>query len=121
MHLTGAILLMAFAACAADESAVVPDITFIHLNDTYRIDAVEDGHRGGFSRIASIVRKAGVEVEGADPTLLTTEAEWQVALLLSQLPAKVAEVRDDSVMLDLNHELAGKALTFEVSLVEIVA
>jgi arginyl-tRNA synthetase len=41
------------------------------------------------ARIASIVRKAGVETAGADPTLLTTEAEWQVALLLAQFPQKV--------------------------------
>jgi len=41
------------------------------------------------ARIASIVRKAAIETEGADPALLTTEAEWQVALLLSQLPEKV--------------------------------
>lgn len=32
----------------------------------------------------------------------------------------LVEVKDDSVILDGNHELAGKALTFEVELVEIV-
>jgi peptidylprolyl isomerase len=36
-----------------------------------------------------------------------------------QLPVRVAEVRDDSVTLDANHPLAGEALTFEVTLVEV--
>ena len=31
-------------------------ISFIHLNDTYRIDAVEDGTRGGFGRVATVVK-----------------------------------------------------------------
>jgi 5'-nucleotidase len=42
-----------------------PDLTFIHLNDTYRIDAVEDGTRGGFARVATLVqqlKKDGREV-----------------------------------------------------------
>jgi arginyl-tRNA synthetase len=41
------------------------------------------------ARIASIVRKAGIETDGADPALLTTDAEWHVALLLAELPEKV--------------------------------
>lgn len=32
-------------------------LTIIHLNDTYRVAAVEEGRRGGFGRIATIVRK----------------------------------------------------------------
>lgn len=34
-----------------------PDLTLIHLNDVYRIDAVEDGTRGGLSRVATIVKR----------------------------------------------------------------
>jgi FKBP-type peptidyl-prolyl cis-trans isomerase SlpA len=34
-------------------------------------------------------------------------------------PVKVLEVKEDSVVIDLNHPLAGKALTFEVEIVEI--
>jgi arginyl-tRNA synthetase len=41
------------------------------------------------ARIASIVRKAGVDTHGADPSLLTTDHEWQVALLLSQLEDRI--------------------------------
>ncbi len=43
------------------------------------------------ARIASIIRKAGSDTTGADPSLLTTEAEWQVVLLLSQLGGRIAQ------------------------------
>ena len=33
--------------------------------------------------------------------------------------ARVANISDDGVLLDLNHPLAGKSLTFEVELIEI--
>ena len=36
-----------------------------------------------------------------------------------QIPVTVAEVKDEEVVLDANHPLAGKDLTFEVELVEI--
>ncbi len=41
------------------------------------------------ARIASIVRKAGRELGGADLSLLTTDDEWQVALLLAAFPERV--------------------------------
>ncbi len=34
-------------------------------------------------------------------------------------PAKILEVKDDTVVLDLNHPLAGKDLIFEIEIVEI--
>ena len=34
-------------------------------------------------------------------------------------PVRVAEVTDDTVSFDMNHELAGQALTFEITLVEV--
>lgn len=34
-------------------------------------------------------------------------------------PAKIVEVKDETVVLDLNHPLAGKDLTFEVEITEI--
>jgi 5'-nucleotidase len=43
-------------------------ITFIHLNDTYRVGAVEDGKRGGFSRIITLVRE--LQAEGRDVRIL---------------------------------------------------
>lgn len=36
------------------------------------------------------------------------------------IPVTVAEVKDDVVILDANHELAGKELIFDIELVEIV-
>ncbi len=41
------------------------------------------------ARIASIVQKSGVDTAGADPSRLGTDAEWAVALLVAELPARV--------------------------------
>jgi len=41
------------------------------------------------ARIASIVRKAGVDLAGADASLLATSEEWAVALLLAEFPERV--------------------------------
>lgn len=60
--------VLLLSACGADAQAPVPDVTFIHLNDTYRVDAVEDGNRGGLSRIATTVRQ--LRSEGRDVRIL---------------------------------------------------
>ena len=36
-----------------------------------------------------------------------------------QVPVKVKEVHDDKIVIDANHELAGKELIFDIELVEI--
>lgn len=46
------------------------------------------------ARIASIVRKSGLELEGADPTRLGAEEEWQLALLLAEFPDRVQRAVD---------------------------
>jgi arginyl-tRNA synthetase len=46
------------------------------------------------ARIASIVRKAGVDLAGADASLLRTEEEWAVAMLVAELPEKVRRARE---------------------------
>lgn len=35
-------------------------------------------------------------------------------------PAKISEVKDETIVLDLNHPLAGKTLKFEVKVLEVV-
>ncbi len=35
------------------------------------------------------------------------------------IPVKIAEVKEESVMVDMNHPLAGKDLTFEVEVIEV--
>jgi 5'-nucleotidase len=61
-----------FSACAAtsnEPSAQLSNtLTFIHLNDTYRVGAVEDGKRGGFSRVVTLVRE--LQAEGRDVRVL---------------------------------------------------
>ncbi len=52
------ISLIAVVGCASTEpvSREPSGLSIIHLNDTYRIDAVEEGRSGGFGRVATLVR-----------------------------------------------------------------
>lgn len=63
-------LLLFLAACAATSPLIEPNpgLTFIHLNDTYRVGAVEDGNAGGFSRVATVLR--GLQAERKDVHIL---------------------------------------------------
>ena len=60
--------LLVFAGCAATPESTADEparLSFIHLNDTYRVGAVEDGKRGGFGRVVTVIRElqaAGSEV-----------------------------------------------------------
>lgn len=60
------------AACGTEQAPepapTSPGLTFIHLNDTYRIDAVEDGRKGGFARVATVVRD--LQRQGRDVRIL---------------------------------------------------
>lgn len=61
-------LLLGCGSESSDAPAVSYGLTFIHLNDTYRIDAVEDGSKGGFARVATIVRE--LQSQGRDVRIL---------------------------------------------------
>ena len=55
---------LSIAACAATPEFTAEKttgLTFIHLNDTYRVGAVEDGKLGGFGRVVTMVREAQAE------------------------------------------------------------
>jgi len=53
-------LILFIAACAATPESTADEpaqLSFIHLNDTYRVGAVEDGKRGGFGRVVTVIRE----------------------------------------------------------------
>ena len=56
--------LLFTSACASDPSK----LTFVHLNDTYRIGPVEEGRAGGFGRVSTIVQ--GLLDDGHDVRIL---------------------------------------------------
>ena len=70
------IWILATALLVACEPAPEPTIaersgsplTFIHLNDIYRVGAVEDGNAGGFGRIVTLARE--LQSQGRDVRIL---------------------------------------------------
>ena len=66
--LPAAILIAMLTACNAPAEQQSTGLTFIHLNDTYRIGAVEDGNAGGFGRVVTIIRE--LQAEGRDVRIL---------------------------------------------------
>jgi peptidylprolyl isomerase len=60
----------------------------------------------------------------AFPPDTNPEVGWAVELSApdgQRVPATIANVTDESITLDFNHPLAGEDLTFEITLVEVVA
>lgn len=68
--LQAATLILLVCGCATQSTtAQKPDgVTFLHLNDTYRVEAVEEGRRGGFGRVATLVRE--LQAAGRDVRIL---------------------------------------------------
>jgi 5'-nucleotidase len=65
---TCVLALCIVSACGGADRSRAPDLTLIHINDTYRIDAVEDGTRGGLGRVAALVRQ--LKTEGREVRML---------------------------------------------------
>ena len=63
-----ALAALSLSACATASRTQSSGLTFVHLNDTYRVGAVEDGKRGGFSRVVTLVRE--LQAEGRDVRVL---------------------------------------------------
>lgn len=61
---------LGLVACAVVSSPAADSsgLTFVHLNDTYRVGAVEDGSAGGFSRVVTIIR--ALQAQGRDVRIL---------------------------------------------------
>jgi len=49
--------MLVLSSAARSDAGDEISLTFIHLNDTYRVDALEEGRRGGFGRVTTLVRK----------------------------------------------------------------
>ena len=62
------VLSLVLTACATLPAPESSGLTFVHLNDTYRVGAVEDGKAGGFSRVVTLVRE--LQADGRDVRIL---------------------------------------------------
>ncbi len=56
--------------CAATQPTATENagLTFMHMNDTYRVGAVQDGSAGGFGRVVTVLRD--LQAQGRDVRLL---------------------------------------------------
>lgn len=57
-------VIIGVTACAATQESTSDQptgLSFIHLNDTYRVGAVEDGTRGGFGRVITVIKELQAE------------------------------------------------------------
>ncbi|MCH7898430.1 MAG: hypothetical protein IIC62_03685, partial [Proteobacteria bacterium] len=77
------VFLACLTACAAGtgERTGSTGLTFIHINDTYRIGAVESGNAGGLGRVVTIVRDQILvaSVDTAPPGGVLRDADGNVA------------------------------------------
>jgi FKBP-type peptidyl-prolyl cis-trans isomerase 2 len=96
-------------------------------------DAAVDGMRTGEAKTVEIPADQAYGPHNAEgrhsfprdkvPDNVPLETGTQLQLQSSQgqpMMVTIAEVTDDAVILDANHPLAGKDLTFQIELVEIV-
>jgi 5'-nucleotidase len=62
------VVSLLLSACAMAPATQPSGLTFLHLNDTYRVGAVEDGTAGGFSRVVTLAR--ALQAQGRDVRIL---------------------------------------------------
>jgi len=62
------LLAVILVSCASNGAPGSGGVTFLHLNDTYRVGAVEDGTRGGLGRVVTLIRQ--LQREGREVRLL---------------------------------------------------
>ncbi len=64
------LLCIFLSACTAVGSSAPSSLglTFVHLNDTYRVGDVEEGKAGGFSRVVTVIR--ALQAKGRDVRIL---------------------------------------------------
>ena len=67
-------------------------------------------------------------VQQVPKSALPQDQEPQVGMVLmiaspegQQFPARITEVKDDSISIDLNHPLAGKKLLFDIEIVDVIS
>jgi 5'-nucleotidase len=63
-----AVAALSLTACVTAPTTQPSGLTFLHLNDTYRVGAVEDGAAGGFSRVVTLAR--ALQAQGRDVRIL---------------------------------------------------
>ena len=72
IHRFSCVLMILLCGCGTPgpvtDAGAEHTLTFLHMNDTYRLDAVEEGRRGGFSRVATLVRE--LQAQGRDVRIL---------------------------------------------------
>jgi FKBP-type peptidyl-prolyl cis-trans isomerase 2 len=81
---------------------------------TFRIEAAEaygESNPNLTETVPSSLLQAGAEIQ-VGMTIMVGTADG------NQMPAKITEVTDETITLDLNHPLAGMALTFSIKVVE---
>lgn len=64
-------------------AAFKPQVTFVHLNDTYRLDAVNDQTAGGFARVTTLVRQ--LKQENDVPVVISHAGDLIFPSLESQI------------------------------------
>ena len=71
MKRLSSLLILVFLTACAVSAPSAPDssgLSFVHLNDTYRLGGVEDGKAGGFGRAVTVIR--ALQAEGKDVRIL---------------------------------------------------